>query len=292
MNIQQLRYVVTTVEAGSMTAAAATLFVAQPALSRAIRALERELGTALFARAGRGVVLTGPGEAFVARARAVLRSLDRLRDIGDSADAELVIAATPTLQASLALPILGELRDQGIRLHTRLRGCSGSREVHDVVAAGGAALGLCDQAIESDLAVVPIGTAEVRLVSPPGLDLPPTITVEDLVGVPLVLPTAGTDRRAALDRFYEACGITPTVAIESDERSVWMEAVLRGLASCIWHSVEALKAPQHGVAFRSFEPRMFQELSAVHRADDETPSKVVLLEALREFAELRASSTT
>ncbi|WP_183407150.1 LysR family transcriptional regulator [Nocardioides marmorisolisilvae] len=286
MNIQQLRYVVATVEAGSMTAAATALFVAQPALSRAVRALERELGTDLFARAGRGVVLTAAGESFVARARSVLRSIDRLRDIGDSAEAELVIAATATLQASLALPLLEELRNQGITLHTRLRGCTGAREVHDVVAAGGAALGLCDQAIDSELAVVPIGVAEVRLVSPPGLDLPEVITVADLDGVPLVMPTAGTDRRAALDRFYEACGITPTVAIESDERSVWMEAVLRGLASCIWHSVEALKVPQDGVVFRSFEPRMFQDLSAVHRKDDRTPATVLLLEALREFAEL------
>lgn len=45
MNIQQLRYVVATAEHGSMTAAAATLYVAQPALSRAIRLLERELRT-------------------------------------------------------------------------------------------------------------------------------------------------------------------------------------------------------------------------------------------------------
>lgn len=290
MNIQQLRYVVATAEHGSMTAAAAALFVAQPALSRAVRQLERELEITLFARAGRGVVPTPEGDRFVARARRILRSLEALRDIGNAhnAEAQLVIAATPTLQASLALPILSGLRDQGIEVHTRLVGCSGAREVHEMVLAGRADLGICDQVIASDLAVVPLGVAEVRLVSPPGLDLPPTITVADLVGVPLVLPTAGTDRRAALDRFYEACGINPTVAIESDERSVWMEAVLRGLASCIWHSVEALHAPRHGVVFRSFEPPMFQELSAVHRTEDEDPAKMLLLEVLREIAEIRA----
>jgi DNA-binding transcriptional LysR family regulator len=201
MNIQQLRYVVATAEHGSMTAAAAALYVGQPALSRAVRLLERELGLTLFARAGRGVAPTPEGDRFVSRARRILRSLDALRDIGNtpSAEAQLVIAATPTLQASLALPILSGLRDQGIAVHTRLVGCSGSREVHALVRAGRADLGICDQEIESDLAVVPVGVAEVRLVSPPGLDLPDKITVADLVGVPLVLPTAGTDRRAALD---------------------------------------------------------------------------------------------
>jgi hypothetical protein len=77
------------------------------------------------------------------------------------------------------------------------------------------------------------------------------------------------------------------VAIESDERSVWMEAVLRGLASCIWHSVEALRAPQHGVVFRSFDPPMYQELSAVHRAEDDAPAKMLLLEVLAQLAEIR-----
>lgn len=289
MNIQQLRYVVATAEHGSMTAAAAALYVAQPALSRAVRLLERELETTLFARSGRGVVLTPDGERFTDRARKVLRSLEALRDVGAGSEdeARLVIAASPTLQASLALPILSALRQQGIDVHTRLIGCGGSREVHALVTSGQADLGLCDQVIESELAVVPLGLAEVRLISPPGLDLPTTITVRDLAGVPLVLPTAGTDRRAALDWFFEACGITPTVAIESDERSVWMEAVLRGLASCVWHSVEALSAPASDYVVRGFEPAMFQELSAVHRAETDAPAKVLLLDVLRRFAELR-----
>lgn len=290
MNIQQLRYVVATAEHGSMTAAAAALYVAQPALSRAVRLLERELETTLFARSGRGVVLTPDGERFADRARQVLRSLEALRDVGTGSQTEdrLVIAASPTLQASLALPLLAALRDQGIDVPTRLIGCGGSREVHTLVSSGRADLGLCDQVVESELAVVPLGLAEVRLISPPGLDLPRTITVGDLAGVPLVLPTAGTDRRAALDWFFEACEVTPTVAIESDERSVWMESVLRGLASCVWHSVDALSAPTSEYVVRGFEPAMFQELSAVHRPDGDEPAKVLLLEVLRRFAELRA----
>jgi DNA-binding transcriptional LysR family regulator len=290
MNIQQLRYVVATAEHGSMTAAAATLYVAQPALSRAIRLLERELHVTLFSRAGRGIALTLEGEAFTVRARKVLRSLDALRSIGDekSRDAQLVIAASPTLQASLAIPILSALREQGIALHTRLLGCAGSPEVHELVRAGHADLGLCDQTISTELAMVPLGHAEVRLVSPPGLDLPDPLAIGDLVGVPLVLPTTGSDRRAALDSFFEGCGIVPTVAIESDERSVWLEAVLRGLASCIWHSVDSLRIPPSGVVIRSFDPAMYQELSAVHREEHDLPAKVLLLDVLRKFAELVA----
>ena len=61
MNLQQLRYVVATADAGSMTAAARAVPVAQPALSRAVRALEAELGVELFATRGRSVELTESG---------------------------------------------------------------------------------------------------------------------------------------------------------------------------------------------------------------------------------------
>ncbi|HEX4189973.1 MAG TPA: LysR family transcriptional regulator substrate-binding protein, partial [Marmoricola sp.] len=137
----------------------------------------------------------------------------------------------------------------------------------------------------SGLHLVRLGRAEVRLVSPPGLDLPDPITVAALDRVPLVLPTSGTDRRVALDRFFSSRGIVPRVAIESDERSVWLEAVLAGLASCVWHSVESLRVPAGRIEVRSFEPAMFQELSAVHR-DDTTAATGLLLEVLRQLAEL------
>ncbi|MBO9520078.1 MAG: LysR family transcriptional regulator [Nocardioidaceae bacterium] len=288
MNIQQLRYVVATAELGSMTAAAARLYVAQPALSRAVRGLERELGLDLFARSAAGVRATPAGEEFVAAARKVLRGLDALRAVGDTRDpdAQVVIAATPTLQASMAVPILRALREQGITVHTRLLGAGGAREVHELVAGGRADLGICDQTLASDLALVPLGRAEVRLFCPLGSDLPDPITLAQVAGVPLVLPTAGTERRAALDAFFESAGVVPTVAVESDERSVWLESVLSGLASCIWHSVEALHAPAGGYDVRRFDPPMYTELSAVHRDELRSEPAALLLGVIRDLAVL------
>jgi len=284
MNIQQLRYVVATVEHGSMTAAAEAVFVAQPALSRAVRSLERELGLTLFERSGRGVRVTHDGERFVAQSRRILRGLDELRRLGEVQETgALAIAASPTLQASLALPILAALRDQGVATPVRLVGCASTHEVHERVRSGGADLGLCDRTTDTELSVVPLGPTEVLLVSPPGVDLPATITVADLDDVPLVLPTAGTERRGALDRFFAAFGVTPTIALESDERQVWLESVLRGLASCVWHSVEALALP-HEVVTRSFRPQLFQEINAVHRPDDATETTALLVDVLRQMA--------
>ncbi|MBM7519440.1 LysR family transcriptional regulator [Nocardioides nitrophenolicus] len=293
MNIQQLRYVVATAEHGSMTAAAAALFVAQPALSRAVRQLERELDLALFARAGRGVALTPAGETFVHRARAALGSIDRLRTTAsaDQDSAPLVIAASPTLQAALAIPILAGLREHGARIHARLLGASSSAEVAELVAAGRADLGLCDSAVSAEpagLVRVAIGRAEVRLYSPAGLDLPDRVTFADLAAVPLVLPTAGSDRRASLDAFFEGCGITPEVAVETDERHAWLAAVSSGVASCLWHSLDPRRAPLPGVVSRGFDPPMHRTLVAVQRGADERAVSRHLLEVLRQVGELVA----
>ena len=69
MNAQQLRYVVATAELGTMTRAAQSCAVGQPALTRAVRALEKELGVTLFRREGRRVEITDEGVEIVALAR-------------------------------------------------------------------------------------------------------------------------------------------------------------------------------------------------------------------------------
>lgn len=285
MNIQQLTYLVETADQGSMTAAAARLYVAQPALSRAVRALERELGMTVFARSPRGVGLTEDGEIVVARARRVLRSLAALHTARDSiaAAGPLTIAASPTLQAAMAIPIVRALHDNGVPVPCRLVGATGASAVHELVRSGRAELGICDQDLETDLAVIPIGRVDVRLVSPASVDLPDPVPLADLAGVPLVLPTAGSDRRVALDSFFAALGFAPTVAVESDERSVWIEAVRHGLASCLWHSIDNRWLSPGDVRLRSLDPPLWQELSVVHRVES---GGAETLDVVRRFAEL------
>lgn len=80
MKLNQMRDVVAIAERGSLRAAARHLSLAQPALSRSVHELERELGVPLFERRARGMILTPMGEAFVRRASAVLSEVRRARD--------------------------------------------------------------------------------------------------------------------------------------------------------------------------------------------------------------------
>src|SRR4029079_13639663 len=87
MELRHLRYFVAIAEEGSFTRAAERLWVAQPGLSTQVRRLESELGVRLLERHSRGVDLTGAGELFLERARAVLAAADVAlstgRDLGE-----------------------------------------------------------------------------------------------------------------------------------------------------------------------------------------------------------------
>ena len=80
MKLNQVRDVIAVAERGSLRAAARYLGMTQPAITRSIRELERELGVTLFERHSKGVILTPMGEIFLRRARSVQRELMRAQD--------------------------------------------------------------------------------------------------------------------------------------------------------------------------------------------------------------------
>ena len=84
MEIRQFTYVNMVAECGSMTKAAAKLFITQPALSNYISKLEEELGTKLFDRSVTPMKLTFSGEKYLEHARTVMMQIDNMeREIRD-----------------------------------------------------------------------------------------------------------------------------------------------------------------------------------------------------------------
>ena len=78
MTLQQLRYAIAVADAGSITAAAARLFIAQPSLSKALSELEAEMSVTIFERSARGVRPTEDGTRFLSYARQVVEQADLL----------------------------------------------------------------------------------------------------------------------------------------------------------------------------------------------------------------------
>ena len=80
MTLQQLRYVTTVAETGTISGAAKALFISQPSLIAAIQELEKEMGITIFLRTNRGVVLSREGDEFLGYARQVLMQAELLED--------------------------------------------------------------------------------------------------------------------------------------------------------------------------------------------------------------------
>lgn len=80
MNLQQLRYIIKITECGSFNRASELLYVSQPALTKAVRELETEMGIQIFHRGAHGVSLTADGTEFIAYARGVCLQCDVINE--------------------------------------------------------------------------------------------------------------------------------------------------------------------------------------------------------------------
>ncbi len=109
MTLQQLRYITTIAETGSLNKASEVLYVSQPSLTNAVKELEKELGVSLFTRTGRGVTLTADGEEFLSGARPILMQYDALMDHYTAPDARKVKFGVSTQHYSFAVKAFVEM---------------------------------------------------------------------------------------------------------------------------------------------------------------------------------------
>lgn len=80
MTFQQLKYVITVAETGTITEAAGKLYVSQPSLTKAIHELEKEMNIVIFNRTNKGISLSREGDEFLSYARQVLDQAAILED--------------------------------------------------------------------------------------------------------------------------------------------------------------------------------------------------------------------
>lgn len=80
MTLQQLRYAVAIAEKSSISEAAASLFVAQPSLTKSLHSLEKEMGLMIFRRTSKGIAVTREGEEFLGYARQVIEQADLMEE--------------------------------------------------------------------------------------------------------------------------------------------------------------------------------------------------------------------
>lgn len=125
MELRHLRYFVAVAELGSVSRAAAKLFMAQPPLSAQIRQLEGEVGASLLVRLPRGVRLTPAGESFLDDARAILARAQqasvRARERQSGQRSTLRLGLMPSATQSILPGLLARLRESGLAVSVEAR---------------------------------------------------------------------------------------------------------------------------------------------------------------------------
>ncbi|MFI1390592.1 MULTISPECIES: LysR family transcriptional regulator [Streptomyces] len=120
LELRHLRYLIAVAETGSITRAAQRLTMTQPALSRAVRTLERTVGVPLFVRGSRTTELTAAGAALLTEAYALVdrsrAALDRVRGTASTAETLTVTAPVCDIPAVTAASRSFEAGRQGVRV--------------------------------------------------------------------------------------------------------------------------------------------------------------------------------
>ncbi|MBI5518801.1 MAG: LysR family transcriptional regulator [Desulfovibrio sp.] len=138
MELYQLRTFVAVAEEGHLTRAAERLFISQPAVSAHVKALEEELGVALFTRSARGMQLTREGLALKPKAEAALKSvgefLGEARSLRENLTGELRVALNTDPDLLRVRRLMDALRGAHPRLQVHLPQSSSNLIIEDVRA--------------------------------------------------------------------------------------------------------------------------------------------------------------
>jgi DNA-binding transcriptional LysR family regulator len=284
MELRQVSYALGVVDHGGFTRAAEALHVAQPSLSQAVRALERELGTALFHRLGRQVTLTAAGEAFVSVARQLLRDAATLQDsvasVAGLQVGHLDLVSLPTLAAEPLAPLVGRFRRLHPGVTVRIVEPDTLAELAERVRSGRCEIGLSELPVPgAPLATVPLGTQEVVAVCPPGTAVGTggTLRARDLATMPLVATPVGTSTRNLVDVALAAARVTPVLAVESGQRDAIVPLVLGGAGTCFLPRPLAERARRDGAVVASLDPALQRKIGFVHRNGPLSPAAEAFL---------------
>ncbi len=176
MELYQLRTFVAVAEEGHLTRAAERLFISQPAVSAHIKALEEELGLALFTRSSRGMRLTREGAALRPQAEAALKSVDELRAqaraLREDVDGELHLALNTDPELLRVQRLMNLLRTAHPKLQVHLPQSSSNIIVEDVRAGrvdGGFAfvsLPESESCLPHELACLHLSDTSMHVVAP------------------------------------------------------------------------------------------------------------------------------
>ncbi len=268
MNLRQIEYFIQVAELGSFSKAAVVLDIAQPALSRQVRALETELRENLLLRNGRGVTLTDAGRRLLEHGQGILQLVAAARDdLGARRDepvGQIVVGLPPSLARRLTLPLIEMFRAELPK--ARLAIIEGfSVHIAEWLATNRVDLGLVynpeplpsieiTPVLQERLCLIGPAPAAARGAAPapaPTRSAAPSptrkeIALKDVARLPLVMPQRGHIFRKLMESQAALAGVTLNVAWEVSSVPAILDLVLggHGYAALTDSAIRTLARPE------------------------------------------------
>lgn len=272
LNLNHLRIFQAVLEQGSITGAARTLRISQPAVSRQLAEFEATLGTRLVDRLARGIRPTAAGEVLGERARRIFAEEKAAElDLGELLGlhrGRLAIGASTTIGSYLVPQVLGDFgrRHPGVWLDLQI---GNTRAIQNQVLDGSLDLGLTEGFADAEALEASVFTHDEMVLVAGADPVGPlagvrSISPEDLVEVPFIIREAGSGTRDVIEAALAERGVElrPTMSLGSTEAI--KNAVARGLGVAIVSRLAVLLECEVG-RLREVELEGFSIHRALHR---------------------------
>jgi DNA-binding transcriptional LysR family regulator len=235
MDFEALRWFRDVAGGATVTETAARSHMTQPALSRALRRIEREAGVALFERDGRLLRLTPSGRVFQQHAEAILVRYDRaLEEMADAADPDagiVSLAFLHTFGTWLVPPLLRSYLGQYPRARFELRQ-HGEQGLAEELLSGTAELVITsDDPSDSRIQWQWLLTEPLRLLVPPAHPLAGRewVDLREVRDDVFIVLRSGYGLRTITEKLCRQAGFTPVIGFEGEEVETVRGLVTAGL---------------------------------------------------------------
>lgn len=272
--IEAFRAVVLT---GGVGAAAGLINVTQPAVSRLIRDLQRQLGLVLFERRGTGLVPTSEALSLYAEVERSFVGLERIAQMATELRTRragfLRIAALPALANGFLPRFVGRFLAERPKLDIVLSGLV-SHAVLAAVAQGQCDLGFAEASIEH-VAVrrerMPLAPYVAVLPRGHRLARRKRLGPRDFEGENFISLGPSTLSRFRIDRAFAEHGVTRVMRIETPLSEIACSLAGAGAGVTLCEPFTATEYATRGIVVRPFEPRIEFEFGALYAAQRSVP---------------------
>ena len=270
--LRQLMTFLAAVDSGSITSAAKSLHLTQPAASQQLRDLERALGVRLLDRAKGRVIPTRAGEAVLAAARRALSAADDIvAAAAQSRDGEtgrLRVGTGATACIYLLPAILARVKRRMPRLEVTVA-TGNTSDIVDRLEAGALDIALVTLPIRTRRALVKTNFAVDPLLALVPRKLAPARTAvgaAQLAALPLILYEAGGNTRTIVDAWFRRAGVAAKPIMELGSVEAIKVLVESGLGASILPKL-SLERVARSTVVCPLRPALTRELAHVLRKD-------------------------